>query len=77
MLSFNSNVCDYSLSVYKYRHFTLVNLFIGITNNLIILKILNAERSFNPTNFLPEVFELYQINDEKNICQQKFNSKKI
>lgn len=32
---------------------------------------------FNPTNLLPEVFELYQINVEKNICQQKFNSKKI
>lgn len=32
---------------------------------------------FNPTNFLPEVFELYQINVEKNICQQMFNSKKI
>lgn len=32
---------------------------------------------FNPTNFLPEVFKLYQINVEKNICQQKFNSKKI
>lgn len=32
---------------------------------------------FNQTNFLPEMFELYQINVEKNICLQKFNSKKI